>query len=126
MARRGHYRGRLFRSLMEYSFYKHLEDSGVSLEDVRYEVLRIPYRVGKRLRTYIPDFVVGTRVFEVKPESRQRGRIFEAKVKAATEYCAANGLSFSVVDHRDFRLLPARVVMKDPGVELVRRRRRKR
>lgn len=126
MARRGHYKGRLFRSLMEYSFYKHLERSGVDLGEVGYESLRIPYTVGRRVRTYVPDFVVGRRVLEVKPEARQRGKVFEAKAAAAREWCAANGYEYGVVDHRDFRLIPARLAARDPDVVMRKRRRRTR
>lgn len=127
MARRGHYKGRMFRSLMEYSFYKHIERTGVKLEDIGYESLRIPYTLGKKSRTYIPDFVVGDMVVEVKPEARQRGKIFDAKVAAARKYCSENGLRYSVVGARDFKVIPARLATRDPDVVMrTKRRRRKR
>lgn len=110
---------------MEYSFYKHLEGSGVDLGDVAYEPLRIPYTLGRRTRTYVPDFVVGRRVFEVKPERRQRGRTFDAKVTAAREWCLKNGYTYSVVDHKDFRVLTGQTASRDPHVRLAARGRRR-
>ncbi len=109
---------------MEYSFYKHIERTGVKLEDIGYESIRIPYTVGRKPRTYIPDFVVGDLVVEVKPEARQRGKVFEAKVAAARQYCAANGLRYSVVGQRDFKVIPARLATRDPDVVMRKRKRR--
>ena len=126
MARRGHYKGRMFRSLMEYSFYKHIEKTGVKLEDIGYESLRIPYTLGKKSRTYIPDFVVGDLVVEVKPEARQKGKVFEAKVKAARKFCSENGLRYAVVGQGDFRVIPGKLAVRDPNVVMRKRTRRTR
>lgn len=126
MAYRGTYKGRRFRSLMEYSFYRHLEGSGVPIEEIGYESLRIPYRLGKRVRTYILDFVVGARVYEVKPVFRQKGRKFEAKVAAAVEYCGQNGMTYSVVSERDFRVIALKEALADPDASIVVRKKRRR
>ena len=111
---------------MEYSFYRHLESSGVPIDEIGYESLRIPYRLGKRTRTYILDFVVGDRVYEVKPLFRQKGRKFEAKAAAALDYCLLNGLTYSVVSERDFRVIALKEALGDPDVSIAVRRKRRR
>ncbi len=116
---------------MEYSFYRHLEESGVPIDEIGYESLRIPYRLGKKTRTYIMDFVVGLRAYEVKPVCRQKGKKFEAKKLAALEHCLKNGMTYSVVSEKDFRIVSLKEALADSSVEIVRKkirraRRRKR
>ncbi len=110
---------------MEYSFYKHLEGSGVAIGDIGYEAIRIPYKVGKKERSYIPDFLVGDSLYEVKPLARQKGRVFANKMTAAYRHAASSGLKFTVVSEKDFRIIPVKVALKDPDLRLRPRRRRR-
>lgn len=103
---------------MEYSFYKHLESTGVDICDIGYEAIRIPYRSGKRERSYIPDFLVGRELYEVKPVVRQKGRVFADKMAAAFRFCADRGISFKIVSERDFRIFTLKESILDPYVHV--------
>lgn len=104
---KGYYKGKFFRSLFEYSFMKHLETRGFSLDnDVRYECFRIPYTFEGKPGTYHIDFHVVPEnvVYEVKPSyvvknppARQL-----AKWEAARVFCAERGLEFKIVTDKEF------------------------
>ena len=118
---RGYYKGKLFRSLFEYSFYKHLERRGTTIDLIQHEGIRIPYVLRGKLRTYIPDFLVGTDLFEIKGVDFQNGKMYEAKCLAARQYCATNGLSFSVLTQRDFKIINSKTALLDPDVVWLKR-----
>lgn len=104
---KGHYKGKFFRSLLEYSFMKHLESLGFSLEnDVRYECFRIPFVFEGRNRTYHIDFhvVPEQTVYEVKPAyvMKKPPTLQLTKWEAAKVFCAEHGLQFKVVTENDF------------------------
>lgn len=104
---KGHYKGKFFRSLLEYSFMKHLESRDFSLEtDVRYECYRIPFVFEGRNRTYHIDFHVlpEQTVYEVKPiyVMRNPSALQLAKWEAAKAFCTERGLQFKVVTEEDF------------------------
>jgi len=73
----GYYKGEYFRSILEYRYLKHFEENDISYisNDVsadKHESIKvvIPYidSVGKQ-RNYIPDFLIGNTIVEVKPKA---------------------------------------------------------
>lgn len=111
---KGYYKGFFFRSLLEYSFMKHLEKKGFDLaRDVRYERFRVPYIFNGRDRTYTVDFHVVPEnvVYEVKPKYVVRKPPAEqlAKWEAARMWLADRGLEFRVVTEDDFK----KILFKD-------------
>jgi len=104
---KGYYKGKFFRSLLEYSFMKHLESKGLSLEsDVQYECFRVPFVFEGKNRTYHIDFHVFPEriVYEVKPAYvvKNPPMIQLAKWNAAKVFCAERGLQFKVVTEKEF------------------------
>ncbi len=123
----GKYKGMLFRSLYEYSYYKSLERQGIDIcSDVVYEPLEISYRVPGKTRTYHPDFLVRSTglLVEVKCSrelSRNKGsRIRHAKFVAAEKYCEDNGLRFVILTERDFPLIAKVYALRDPDVSWIK------
>jgi hypothetical protein len=110
---------------MECSFYMHLESNGVELEDIEYESLRIPYKSGKRVRHYVPDFLAAGVLYEVKPTSRQKGRTFDAKCAAGRRYASDEGLEFVVVSEKDLKIISRKDAIAHPSVHLSPRRRKR-
>lgn len=107
---KGCYKGFFFRSLLEYSFMKHLERKGFDLaRDVRYERFRVPYSFEGRNRTYTVDFYVIPEkiVYEVKPRYVAAKPPAEqlSKWEAARMWLADRGLEFKVVTEDDFEKL---------------------
>lgn len=104
---KGYYKGKFFRSLLEYSFMKHLESQGFSLEtDVDYENFVIPYRFDDSDRTYRTDFYIPSKniAYEVKPSYavKKVSSINEAKWNVAREHLQKQGIEFQVVTELDF------------------------
>lgn len=103
---KGTYKGLFFRSLMEYSFMKHLEGLGLDLAtDVEYETIRVPLDEG---HTYCTDFYVPShkKVYEVKPSKVALSELNQRKFDAARKHLTALGLEFSVVTENDFKKIP--------------------
>lgn len=124
----GRYKGKLFRGIWEYSYYKHLEERGVDLIQVDYEPFAIPYMLRKKKRTYTPDFLVHSlnHLVEVKTEYtlnvRKRGqKMLEAKREAAIQYCKENGLIYVILTEKDFKIRSYTSAYADPDVEWIRR-----
>ena len=118
---KGYYRGKFFRSLLEYSFMKHLEIENVSLDDdVAYECFVIPYEFESRKRTYRTDFYVKSRniAYEIKPSYVMKtiSPINVAKWKAATEFLALRGIQFLVVTESDFNKISFDCAQQDPHI----------
>lgn len=61
----GWYKGVYFRSLLELSYMKYLDDNNISY--INGETLKIPYMIDGVCRTYRPDFIVGDNIIEIKP-----------------------------------------------------------
>ena len=118
---KGHYKGMFFRSLLEYSFMKHLESEGISLNtDVDYECFTIPYMFEDRSRTYRIDFYVKSRciAYEVKPAYalKKASLINEAKWSAAREYFAIRDVKFELVSELDFPKIAFVIARQDTNV----------
>lgn len=105
---KGKYKEIFFRSLLEYSFLKHLETNGV---DVTTEVMTctpIPYQVDGHDRTYTPDFHVIPMniVYEIKPayvlQTQKLLMREEVKWTAALQHLTNMGIQFKVITENDF------------------------
>lgn len=118
---KGYYKGKFFRSLLEYSFMKHLESEGLSLDtDVDYECFIVPYVFEGADRTYRIDFHVPVRraVYEVKPSYavKKVSPINEAKWSAARAHFDQCGVEFYVVSEQDFSKITFDVARQDADV----------
>lgn len=102
---KGYYKGRFFRSLLEYSFMKHLESQGIALEVVEYESFKIPYTLSGSPRTYTIDFYVKSQniVYEVKPSYALKSVTNQCKFEAAQRFFESRGIMFKIVTESDFR-----------------------
>jgi len=112
---KGTYKGFFFRSLLEYSFMRHLEEQGHPLDTVDYETVRI--RVSDNM-TYKPDFFVpATQIlYEVKPAYAVAREENVIKFTAAKHYCKEQGWTFKVVTENDFRKISFAEAEEDDGV----------
>lgn len=117
---KGHYKGHFFRSLLEYSFMKHLENEGLSLDDVGYECFTVPYVLGGNERTYCIDFYVPSMnvVYEVKPAYvlKKPSPVNVAKWFAAREFFERRGLTFVIVTEHDFSKIEFKDALCDANV----------
>ena len=118
---KGHYKGKFFRSLLEYSFMKYLESQDLSLDvDVDYENFVVPFVFEERERTYRTDFYVKNQnvVYEVKPSYvlEEVSELNQAKWSAARELLTAKGIVFNVVTERDFPKILFDVARQDPNI----------
>jgi hypothetical protein len=127
----GAYKGHVFRSLLEYSFYKHLERQGYDLSsDVVYEPYVVSYTLRGKNRSYHPDFLLNRSgsdpvLVEVKNSRvlamRRGSHVRRAQFEAATKFAAEIPASFRVVTEKDFIVFTGAQAARDPGVEWVRR-----
>jgi|SRR6478609_95876 len=118
---KGYYKGLFFRSLLEYSFMKHLELTGVDLHnDVDYECFQAKFVFEGRERTYRPDFYVKSQnvVYEIKPSYvlKRVPELQEAKWKAMRELLDLSGIVFRVITEADFTKITFDVAKQDPNV----------
>jgi hypothetical protein len=105
MAYSGTYRGIRFRSLLELSAIRLLEQEGHELgTTMLYEATRIPYGRGLR-RHYVVDLTLPQtrRLIEVKPESRVNARRNVAKRRAAEAWAHAEGWTYEFITDRQLR-----------------------
>lgn len=93
---KGWYRDFYFRSFRELTFMLLCERDDILW--VTGETFSIPYLSANGERTYHPDFIVGTRMIELKPERLIKSPAVQAKADAARGYCAANGLTYEIFD----------------------------
>ncbi len=95
----------LFRSLLELSVIRNLEENGLVLgTTMLYEATRIPY--GKtKVRTYVVDLTLpeSRTLLEVKPSSRVDNKNNRAKRKGAEAWCLANGWTYVIVTEEELR-----------------------
>lgn len=125
----GRYKGHLFRSLYEYSYYKLLESRGLDLDcDIVYEPVTLSYVVRGKRRNYFPDFLVkpDSLLIEIKSThelNKKKGKLIRAaKFAAGEKYAAQNSLSFQVLTEKDFKILSTATAKQDPHVEWIRNR----
>lgn len=118
---KGYYKGRYFRSLLELVCMKHMENEGISLNDVKYEHFIIPYiSYDGSERTYCPDFFVPERklLIEVKPERLLRTPLNSLKFEAAKLFCKERNIEFTVFTEMSFSIKKEDVI-NDPQVVLL-------
>lgn len=120
---KGYYKGFFFRSLLEYSFMKHLESLGRSLKsDVSYESFSVKYTLNGSNRTYKIDFFdsLDQIAYEVKPSYIfKANKVLEEqrnKWDAAKTYFDTIGITFKVVTDKDFTKVSFDDAKKDPDV----------
>jgi hypothetical protein len=118
----GRYKGRLFRGILEYSFYKQLDAEG-KLEFTQYEPLFIKYTLEGKHRTYTPDFLVGNELIEIKPTYfvELNPPVFQVKCIAAKKYCEENGLIFRVMTEKDLPKISYARAYADPDVVWIKK-----
>lgn len=103
---KGYYKSKFFRSLLEYSFMKHLESIGLNIQnDVLYECFKIPYVFNDRNATYTIDFFVPSQktVYEVKPSYALSLERNIAKFSAAENFFETQNLTFRVMTEKEFK-----------------------
>jgi hypothetical protein len=95
----GWYNGYFFRSLRELSYiYYELEVKMIDWKSA--ENIRIPYiNYDGKDRTYSPDFLVGNKLIEIKPEKLIDSPLIKLKTEAALKYCKENTLEFEILDY---------------------------
>lgn len=123
----GYYKGRLFRGIWEYSYYKYLESIGIDLQLVEYESFSIPYEYRGSSRTYTPDFLVKplNLVVEIKSEyalSKKKGRgMIMAKKIVGEQYCLENGLTYKMMTEKDFPVRTYSSAYADKDIKWIKR-----
>lgn len=117
----GKYKGISFRSLLELSYLKFLEQEGLKLGvDVLYETIRIPYKIGRgKARDYIPDIYVKkwNTIIEIKHSSRVISRMNNAKFEAAREYCRERDMLFIILTEEDIIPYSLSTLAEDINIE---------
>jgi len=118
---KGHYKGKFFRSLLEYSFMKYLESNNIDLQqDVDYECFQAKFIFEGRERTYRPDFYVKSQnvVYEVKPSYvlKKAPELQVAKWNAMRELLTFRGIKFQIVTEIDFPKIAFDVARQDLDV----------
>jgi hypothetical protein len=100
----GYYKNNYFRSSLEYFFMKKMEQEGKSYlcndTAVKSNPSKITIPLGNG-RNYIPDFIVGKVVVEVKAHWRVNATDVVEKRIAAEAWCKANGYSYVIVTEKD-------------------------
>ena len=117
---KGYYKTLFFRSLLEYSFMKHLEILGYDLLiDIDYECFHIKYEVNNVQRTYTPDFFLKKEkiLYEVKPYYRLTHESIILKAKAAKEFCVELGIQYIIMTEKDFLKINFETATKDENVK---------
>lgn len=96
----GWYNGYFFRSLRELGYiYYELELKMIDWKSA--ENIRIPYvNYDGKDRTYSPDFLVGNKLIEIKPEKLIDSPLIKLKTEAALKYCKENSLEFEILDYQ--------------------------
>ena len=71
----------------------------------QYESIKLPYLYRKNKRWYIPDFIVGNRLIEIKPNYMVNKKRNIAKFVAARQYCQQNNMIFEVITEKELKAL---------------------
>ena len=117
---KGYYKGQFFRSLLELSFLKHLEEKQfISLDKIKSECYKIPYFIDGAKHIYTPDFYVPDLncVYEVKPLYATTILINVLKASAAKEYFTKQKINYHVVTENNFQKLKFLDVKDDLDIE---------
>jgi hypothetical protein len=93
-----------YRSSWELKYMEFLEkDSNIST--YQYESIKLPYYYRKDKKWYIPDFIVGNRLIEIKPVYMMNKKRNIAKFSSARLYCQQNNMTFEVITEKELKAL---------------------
>ena len=93
----GNYKGFHFRSSLELKYMiEYLND--VQWRSGESKDFAIRYTFENKTRTYYPDFIIGTRVIEIKPTYLFNEPIVVAKSEAAIKWCESKGFTYEMID----------------------------
>jgi hypothetical protein len=104
---KGYYKGIFFRSLLEYSYLKHIESQGIDVTDtsqLQVEAIRLEWEEG---RTYVIDFYLPELkiAVEIKPQYLHSDNTVMAKSIAAKKYCRSLGIEYQMLGENEFTKL---------------------
>lgn len=99
---KGYYRGIYFRSLLEASFIRHLQNNNIQFENGELRKYAILYVFEGRQRNYFSDFVTADAVYEIKPKSLLKTAINCVKFEAARIWCMNNNKKYIIKCEDDF------------------------
>lgn len=89
-----------FRSLKELSYIIYMEDAGIHWESGESKRFFIEYTdVDGKRKNYWPDFILESKIVEIKPSALQTHPHIIAKANAAIEYCGLNNWVYEMIDH---------------------------
>lgn len=91
-----------FRSSLELRIFLYLINNNISFCLSNH---RVCYYLDGVERTYNPDIVIGTTVYEIKPKNLKKIPINKIKFKALSEYCASHKLQCSYLDECTYDLV---------------------
>lgn len=96
----GWFKGFYFRSILELSFL--VKNPNVKPA----ESIRIPYVDYKgHKRNYLPDYIDGNVLYEIKPERLVGADINTRKFEAAKSFCDKNGMEFQIITEKTIHKL---------------------
>lgn len=93
-----------YRSGWELGYMKYL-DENPDVPFYEYESFKIPYIYRKKRRNYIPDFLIGNLIVEIKPAYKLTQKKNIAKFEALKEYCKANKLEYKILTEKELKEL---------------------
>lgn len=94
----GWYKGIYFRSLLELSFLYELISTNTTYINGECSKYEIPYTVDGIERNYYPDFIVGNKMYEVKPKRLWKSKNVLFKKEAAEKWCIANKMEYVLLE----------------------------
>jgi len=97
----GTYRGIRFKSSYELSWLVEVMARGEQVNVPQ----SVKYVLGGRKRTYLPDFQIGSTVYEIKPAALVSHPTNLAKFEACKAFCSECGLQFEIVTESHIKLL---------------------
>lgn len=87
-----------FRSLRELAFMLQCDHDNLVWKSAESKQYTIHYEFNGRPRTYRPDFIIETTLYEIKPTKLHNSPNVAAKRAAAEAFCASCGLTYSLQD----------------------------
>jgi len=118
----GWYKGWYFRSLRELKYVLELDKLGIQWSTGERQKLKVPYidPLGHQ-RTYFPDFIIGNKIVEIKPERLWSTPLITAKSTAARAFFAERGMVYEIIDPGKFEDDSFDKLIKDGTVRLTKR-----
>lgn len=98
----GWYKGKFFRSILELSYIKYLDDNGIEWESAEKNEYVVKYNIDGKERTYRADFVVHNDIIEIKPKKLINTQVNKHKFNAAKQLF---GKRFKILTEDDFPVI---------------------